>query len=187
MPVTDFVSKLIERGPEKKPPPPPPLKPPGPGVAVVVCFGTVPEMWTALRVSEPAAIETCASFEIEATSVEGKVCCVPEVKRSLLNFAPGFRLWKSKPRGSPSERSFARSAGVSDWKPPEVVAMTSGRVTDMSVPRPVRGFSTFACAWLSPVERALTVTTSPTPTARPSAVSRVRPRRRRSSASMYEM
>ena len=60
-----------------------------------------------------------------------------------------------------------------------------GRVTDMSVPTPVRGSSTFACASSSPAERALTVITTPTPTARPSAVRIVRPRRRRSSESMY--
>jgi hypothetical protein len=62
--------------------------------------------------------------------------------------------------------------------------MRTGRVTDMSVPTPVNGFSTFACALSSPAESALTAITSAIPTASPSAVSTVRPRRRRSSESM---
>jgi hypothetical protein len=59
-----------------------------------------------------------------------------------------------------------------------------GRVTDMSVPTPVRGFRTLACARSRPAERPLTTMTSATPTARPSAVRSVRLLRRRSSESM---
>ena len=62
--------------------------------------------------------------------------------------------------------------------------MEIGRETDMSVPTPVSGFSTFAWARSSPVDSAVTVTTRPTPTPRPRAVSSVRPFRRRNSENM---
>ena len=97
---------------------------------------------------------------------------------SLSIFAPGFRLPKLSPGGPPPFS--CRCCG-------ELLAVTfSGRVTDMSVPTPVSGFSTRAWASSRPVERALTVTTRPTPTASPSAVRIVRPLRRRSSANMYD-
>jgi hypothetical protein len=55
----------------------------------------------------------------------------------------------------------------------------------MSVPTPVNGSRICACARSRPVERAVTVTTRPTPSPRPSAVRIVRPLRRRSSENMY--
>jgi hypothetical protein len=51
----------------------------------------------------------------------------------------------------------------------------------------VSGFRTLSCASSRPRKRAPTTRTSPTPTARPRAVSAVRPGRRRSSAARYRM
>src|SRR5256885_2903502 len=55
------------------------------------------------------------------------------------------------------------------------------RVTRMSVPMLCRGARTWFCALSSPCETPMIPITRPTPRASPSAVSTVRPRRRRSS------
>ena len=67
---------------------------------------------------------------------------------------------------------------------PWLCSTSIGRETDMSVPTPVSGSKTWDCASSSPDESAVTVTTRPTPTPRPSEVRSVRPLRLRSSARM---
>ena len=131
--------------------------------------GTVPLIVTAFTLRLPAAASTPSIAATFATLEPGKLCCAPGRKSVRVNVSPGSP-WspRSKRRGPPSGRS----------------PSFTGRVTDMSVPTPVSGASTFSWARSRPVVSALTVTTSPTPTPSPSAVSRVRPLRRRSSDTM---
>ena len=79
------------------------------------------------------------------------------------------------------ERRRSSSESCGKPPPPALVSKLIGRVTVMSVPTPVSGLSTSSCARSSPADSAVVVTTSPTPSARPSAVRIVRPLRRRSS------
>src|SRR6266511_1740273 len=150
--------------------------------------GTVPEqtsMWRDVSVSAPAADFTPSSLRTFATWDCGKLSCAVETKLSREKCVPGLPRFCSPIRAPPfSCSSCCRSLSESPPKPPWLEIL-SGRVTDRSVPTPVSGASTFACARSSPVERALTVTTTPMPTASPSAVSTVRPLLRRSSLSMY--
>ena len=164
---------------------PPPCAPGAPlCCGVCVCAGTVPEMVVLLSVSPPEADATPDSFEIEITFVAGKLIWVLR-KDVRVNFAPAFRLPKST-RWSPfSFWSSARSLAESCVVPPfELELIVIGRVTVMSVPTPVSGFSTVACARSRPADRALTVITSAMPSPSPRAVRNVRPFRRRSSDSM---
>ena len=191
-PVTVIELKLTERGPLRWMIAGPPPKPFGPAAPcwLSVCFGTRPETWIAFSVKPPTAELTPASFEIEVTFEAGKLSCEFDTKLSVEKRVPGLRLRKSR-RWPPfsccsSWRSFSLRRPTP--KPPEsfddVVWKLIGRVTDMSVPTPVSGSRTFACASFRPCESAFTVTTSATPIARPSAVKIVRPLRRRSSARM---
>ena len=64
---------------------------------------------------------------------------------------------------------------------PGVGAAGALPVTVTSVPTPYSELSTSAWAFFTPAEAAITVTTSPTPTARPSAITMAWRIRRRSS------
>src|SRR6266542_3166588 len=166
-------------------PPPWPPPPGAPNCGCEVCSGTVPSMWRDVSVSAPAADFTPSSLRTFATWDCGKLSCAVETKLSREKCVPGLPRFCSPIRAPPfSCSSCCRSLSESPPKPPWLEIL-SGRVTDRSVPTPVSGASTFACARSSPVERALTVTTTPMPTASPSAVSTVRPLLRRSSLSMY--
>jgi hypothetical protein len=136
------------------------------------------------RDSPPTAPWTSESERIVETFEAGKLSCEVELKTSREKWLPGFSFVKSRRAPPFSCSSCLRSLGERPRKPPELFEIRSGRVTDMSVPRPVRGFSTLAWASSSPAESALTAITRPTPVPRPSAVRSVRPRRRRSSESM---
>ncbi len=186
MPLTVSEVKSMLRGPLK--PPPFPLGGPADGCCWV-CSGTVPETVVRFSVRPPAAADTPSSAEIFATSEAGKLSWV-ERNDVRVNFSPALRFPKPT-RWSPfSFWSWARSLAESCAGPSFVLElddaelMTIGLVTDMSVPTPVSGSSTWACARSRPAERALTVITTPTPRARPSAVRSVRPFRLRSSESM---
>ena len=104
------------------------------------------------------------------------------MKSVRVNFSPAFACELRSKRVRPfSFSSWSRSFADSPPGPWPSLLTFSGRVTDMSVPTPVSGSSTLLCARSRPVVSALTVTTRPTPTPRPSAVKSVRPLRRRSS------
>ena len=152
----------------------------------MLIFGTVPEMCWARRVSDPAACFTPPVEAARTTHFEEKLSWLVPPKVSASIFEPGLASRRLRPGPGPAWlRRRARSAGLRFWKPPlPSPLIVSGRVTVMSVPTPVRGWSTFCWAWSRPLETALVVMTKATPTASPSAVRIVRPRRRRSSASM---
>ncbi len=149
-------------------------------------------MWISFSVSPPAADWTSEIFEIELTVELGKDSCDVDMNESREKWLPALPRFWSPSRVLPfsfcnSLRSFAErrgNPGPPVAEPEFDVEIEIGRVTDMSVPTPVSGLSTFAWAWSRPVVRAVTVTTRPTPTARPSAVSSVLPLRRRSSQTM---
>src|SRR6184192_2900987 len=126
---------------------------PAPTCGWVLCCGTVPSMWIDLSVNPPAAALTPLSVATCCTRLALNVCCGPATNVSRENCEPGV----------PRLGSVTRPPG------PGGPVGRSDRVTDMSVPTPVSGFSTFACASFNPLDSALAVTTSPTPTPRPSA------------------
>src|SRR6266566_167575 len=183
-PSTETDVTLIERGP-CWPPPAPPKPPPSPPPPVGEFCGTVPETCTDESVKPPATDLTFAFFEIEVTSVAGKESCEVAMNESRVKCVPGLPRFCRPSREPPfSFCSWSRSFCDRPRKPCEELDVEIGRDTDMSVPTPVSGASTLACALSRPVESALTVTTRPTPTARPSAVRSVRPFRRRNSENM---
>jgi len=139
-PETLTVEKSIPRGPEKPPPPPGPKPPPG----ACVCAGTVPVMCTALSVSPLTAPWTFASERIVETFVAGKLSCEVELNESREKWVPGLSFVKSSRPPPFSCCSSFRSVAESPRKPPELFEICSGRVTDMSVPTPVSGCSTWA-------------------------------------------
>ena len=149
-------------------------------------FGTVPEMWFARSVREPLAASTPSSLATWATRAEENDSWLVPEKVSVSILLPGSASRRFSPGPGPAcSRSRDRSAGDRSWKPPcPSLLIVSGRLTVMSVPTPVSGARTFCWASSRPLETALVVITSATPTARPSAVRIVRARRRRSSASM---
>ena len=184
MPLTVRASKSMLRGPAAPAPGPPPWEPNTRG-PVGCDFGTTPETWMFVSVSPPATEATPSRPAIVCASDAEKLSCDVETKLSFVKRVPGFPRLAIPIRCGPfSWRSSSCSLRDRLRKPPPLSLI--GRVTETSVPRPVSGFSTFACAWSRPRESAETATTSATPTPSPSAVNTVRPLRRRSSAATYE-
>ena len=144
-------------------------------------FGTFPSWCTACRVSpaETAATPSRAAISFACSCVN--VSCVPGRKKSCTKCVPAL----------PSlERSVITAwfASTTSRPPPPPNGPESSwavRVTVRSVPIPASGSSVALCASSSPFERLEITITRPTPTARPSSVRIVRPRRRRSSARRY--
>ena len=162
--------------------------PPGPGAwnrPPPLCVGTVPSMCTDVNVNEPDADLTPSRARIFATSVWVKLSCDAETKSSREKWLPGFPR-PCNPNRAPPFSFWSCCLSVAESPAGPLLPNLIGRVTERSVPMPVSGASTLACARSRPVESAPTVTTTPIPSARPSAVRTVRPLRRRSSLNMYE-
>jgi hypothetical protein len=129
----------------------------------------VPVMWTELRLRVPVAPATPFSFAMEETR-ESSIVVSPgaELSRSRLKALLAFGV--ELPEGGPPPK----------WKPPELWGVAA-LVTVMSVPTPYKEWSTSAWAALTPAAAAVTVTTRPTPRAKPIATTLAERIRRRSS------
>ncbi len=129
-----------------------------------------------VRVSPPAAAATLSSLEIEVTSaapIDERVKSDASVLSSI--FDPAFGLLalptdclKLKPN-----------------PPPAVLLVVGALVTVMSVPTPYSECKTDAWAFLTPAAAAVTVITSPIPSASPIAMKMAWRARRRNSRQRY--
>jgi len=137
----------------------PPLPPPaalGAAPAALAALANLPETFIAVSVSPPTACFTPPREAMCVTLVTTSDCCPGELRIAARENAlpwppwlPGFILKLCGP-------------------PCESLAVC---VTVMSVPTPYSECRTVSCALLTPLAYAVTATTSPTPTARPRAVS----------------
>ena len=146
-------------------------------------FGTFPSWWTACRVrpaetaatpSSPAISFACACGEGELRPRQEEV--VDELRAGLAE------LGEIGDDGLVRLDDVAAAADRPNGPPASSAAV---RVTVRSVPIPASGSSVALCASSSPFESPAIVITRPTPTASPSRVRIVRPRRRSSSARRY--
>jgi hypothetical protein len=121
-----------------------------------------------VRVSAGAIASTPSTPATALASLSGKLEYPLATKLSCVNRDPGLMLRIFRMSSCAGAFSRCRAAASSP-------VTANGRVTDMSVPTPVSGASTSACASPSPFDSAITVATMPTPAASPREVSTVRP------------
>ena len=132
--------------------------------------GILPETVRSVADSAPAAAATSFVAAIRVTDDDVMAPSESATRTLRLNFVPALRRdaddppfpWTRKPNGPPLPRDGAL-------------------VTVMSVPTPYSECSTVPWAFFSPDDAAVTVMTSPMPTARPSAMKLACRIRRRSS------
>ena len=176
---------------------------------VAVWVGTVPVWCSTSWVSPAVAEATPGTFTVAVSASAGKLSSVEERKKSWVNLVPAgpsfersvvtllfsassafaslaFALLRLTPAPPPPPGlALKKPPPLLFWGPLLVAVDVATRVTRMSVPMDDSGCRTAVWASLNPWERPMIPRTRPTPTARPRAVTRVRPHRRRSSWSRY--
>ena len=143
-------------------------------------FGTFPSWCTACRVSPAETASTPSSAAISFACACVNVSCAPGRKKSCTNCVPALPSFERSVTTAWFASTTSRAPPPPNGPPP--ASSSAVRVTVRSVPMPASGSRVALCASSSPFERLAIAITRPTPTARPSSVTIVRPRRRISSA-----